>query len=82
MYSSPILNTSTLNGVGGQRHAPVALPQGKKPGTIIQEAGWVSGPVSMYPENLAPTGTRTPDRLAFSDSLYRQSRQSLPNTQK
>jgi len=29
MYSSTILSTSELDGVGGQRHAPAALPPGK-----------------------------------------------------
>ena len=57
-------------GVGGQRHAPAALPPGN---TIIQEAGWTSGPVWTGAENLAPppTGTRSPDRPALSESLYR-----------
>jgi hypothetical protein len=29
MYSSTLSSTSTLNGLGGQRHAPVALSPGK-----------------------------------------------------
>jgi len=29
MYSSTLSLTSALNGVGGQRHAPAALPPGK-----------------------------------------------------
>ena len=41
-------------GVGGQRHAPVALPPGKDPVPIVQEAGWASGPVWTGAENLAP----------------------------
>jgi hypothetical protein len=32
----------------------------------VQEAGWASGPVSVGPENLAPTG----DLPACSESLY------------
>jgi hypothetical protein len=27
-------------GLGGQRHAPAALPPGKRPGTLKQMAGW------------------------------------------
>ena len=37
---STIFLTSTLDGVGGQRQAPVALPPGKKPGTHYTEP-WV-----------------------------------------
>ena len=38
---------------------------------IVQEAGWVPGPVWTGAENLAPTGIRSPDRPARSQSLYR-----------
>ena len=57
-------------GVGGQRHAPAALPPGKDPVTIVQEAGWAPGPVWTGAENLTPTGIRSPDRPARSESLY------------
>jgi hypothetical protein len=40
---------------------------------IIQEAGWASGPVWTCAKNLAPTGIRSPDRPARSQSLYRPS---------
>ena len=53
-------------GVSGQRQAPDALPPGKDPVPIVQEAGWAPGT-----ENLAPTGIRSPDRPARSESLYR-----------
>ena len=43
-------------GVGGQRHAPAALPPEKDPVSILQEAGWTPGPVWMGAENLAPPG--------------------------
>ena len=33
MYTSTLSLTSALDGVGGQRHAPVALTPGKRPGT-------------------------------------------------
>jgi hypothetical protein len=43
---------------------------GKDMVPIIQEAGWAPGPVWTGPENLAPTGIRSPDRPARSQSLY------------
>ena len=56
-------------GVGGQRHAPAALPPGKRPGTHYTEAGWAPGPVWTGAENLSPTGIRPPNRPARSESL-------------
>ena len=38
---------------------------------IVQEAGWAPGPVWTGAENLAPTGIRSPDRPARSQSLHR-----------
>jgi hypothetical protein len=43
----------------------------KDPVTIVQQAGWAPGPVRTRVENLAPTGIRSPDRPARSESLYR-----------
>jgi hypothetical protein len=60
-------------GVGGQRHAPAALTSGKDPVPIVKEAEWASGPVWTGAENLTRTGTRSPDRLARSEPLYRLS---------
>jgi hypothetical protein len=54
-------------GAGGQRHTPAALT----PVPIVQEAGWSPGPVWTGAKNLALTGTRSPDRPARSESLYR-----------
>ena len=56
-------------GVGGQRHTPAALPPGKDPVPTVQEVGWAPGPVWTGVENLAPTGIRSPDRPARSESL-------------
>ena len=39
IYSSTLPSTSALNGVGGQRHAPAALPPGKTGTHCI--GGWV-----------------------------------------
>jgi hypothetical protein len=46
---------------------------GKDPVPIVQEAGWAAGPVWTGAENLTPTGIRSPDRPAHSQSLYRLS---------
>ena len=51
---------------------PLFTP-GKDPVPIVQEAGWAPGPVWTGAENLAPTGIRSPDRPASSQSLYRLS---------
>jgi hypothetical protein len=58
--------TSALDGVDGQRHAPVAFTSGKDPVPIVEETGWASGPVWTGAENLAPTGIRSPDLPARS----------------
>jgi hypothetical protein len=63
--------TTALEGVRGQRHALAALYPGKDPVPIVQEAGWAPGSVWIGAENLAPTGFRSPDRPARSQSLYR-----------
>ena len=49
------------------------LPPGKNPVPILQEAGWVPGPVWTGAEILAPAGIRSPDRSARSELLYRLS---------
>jgi len=56
-------------GVGGQRHAPAALP----PVPIVQEAGWAPGPSGRVRKISPSTGIRSPDRPARSESLYRLS---------
>ena len=48
---------------------PLFTP-GKDQVPIVQEAGWVPGPVWTGSENLAPTGIRSPGRPARSQSLY------------
>jgi hypothetical protein len=57
-------------GVGGQRDSPASLFPEKDPVPIVQEAEWASEPVWTSAENLAPTGIRSPDRPARSESLY------------
>ena len=58
-------------GVGGQRHDPSALPPGKTPYPLYRRLGGTPGPVWKVVEILAPTGIRSPDRPAHSESLYR-----------
>ena len=47
-----LLQPRRCMGVDGQRHAPPALPPGKDPVPIVQEAGWAPGPVWTGVENL------------------------------
>ena len=59
-------------GVGGQRHAPAALPPGERPGTHCIE-GWVdprAGLDGCGKSQPPPTGIRSPDRPARSELLY------------
>jgi len=49
---------------------PLFTP-GKDLVPIVQEADWAPGPVWTGADNLAPTGIRSPDRPARSQSLYR-----------
>jgi len=55
-------------GVGGQHHAPAALPPGKE--TWYRRLGGPQ-PVWTGAENLTPTEIRSPDRPARSESQYR-----------
>jgi hypothetical protein len=57
-----------LEGVRDQRHAPAVLYPQERPGTHCT-GGWVGPRAGL--ENLAPTGIRSPDRPARSQSLYR-----------
>ena len=60
--------------VSGQRHAPAALRPAMTRCLIVQEVGWAPGPVWTSVENIGPpTGIRSPDPSARSESLYRLS---------
>jgi hypothetical protein len=67
--------TTTLEGdQWSASHPGRTLPPGKTRYPLyVQEAGWAPGPVWTDAENLAPTGIRSPDRPACSQSLYRLS---------
>jgi hypothetical protein len=68
-YSSTLPSTSVLDGVGGATPRPGRFTPGKDPVPIVQ-AGRAPGPVWEGVENLAPTGIRSPDHPARSESLY------------
>ena len=71
MYSSTPSLTSTLDGVAGQHHAPAALTPVKRPGTY-HTGGCVVSTAGLEGCGIArPTGIRSPDRPAHSQSLYR-----------
>jgi len=54
--------------VGGRRHALAALTPGETRYPLYRRLGGPRGA-----DNLSPTGIRSPDRPARSDSLYRLS---------
>ena len=59
-----------LKGVKGQRQATAAFYPREDPVPMVQESGWA--PVSVWTDldNLAPTGIRSSDRQARTQSLY------------
>jgi hypothetical protein len=63
--------TTALEGVRGQRHAPAALYPRERSGTH-STGGWVGPSAGMDRcGKFLPTGIRSPDRPARSQSLYR-----------
>jgi len=69
MYSSTLSSTLALGGMGGQCHAPVALPLGKTWYPLYRRLGGPQGRSGA--ENFAPTGIRSSDRPVHSQSLHR-----------
>ena len=67
----PFHNHGTRMGRGVSVTPRPLFTPGKNPVPIVQEAGWVPGPVWTGAENLAPTGIRSPDRPARNQSLFR-----------
>jgi hypothetical protein len=65
-------------GVGGQLHAPAALPPGKTWYPLYRRLG---GPVWTGAENLATTGIRSPDRPAHTvaPNIYDSSVRNFPH---
>ena len=70
-YSSTLSLTSALDGVGGQRHAPAALPPGKTRCPLHKRLGGPQGRSERVRKILASTGIRSRDRLARKECLYR-----------
>jgi hypothetical protein len=63
--------TSALDGVSGKRHVPTALPSGKDPLPIVQEAGWTLWAFWLGADNLGFTGIRSLDFAARCESPHR-----------
>jgi len=55
--------------MGGQHHAPAALPLGRRPGNQCA-GGWVGSRADLEGCNLAPTGILYLDLPAHSKLLY------------
>ena len=63
-----------LNGGGWLKSSSGRFSPGvRDPIPIVQKAGWAPTTVRTGAANLAPTGIRSPDRPARSESLYRLS---------
>ena len=60
-------------GVGGQRHAPAALPPGKTRYPLYRRLDGPQGRSGRVRKISPPTGIRSPDRPARSESKYRLS---------
>ena len=73
MYSSTLSLTSAEDGGGCSTSRPGRFTPGKDPIPIVEEAGWTPEPLWKDAENVAPTGIRSPDFPARSESLYRLS---------
>ena len=73
-YSYTLSLTSTLDGSGCSTPRPRRFNPGKAREPMVCGAGWAPEPVWTGAENFAPpTGIRSPDRPARSESLYRLS---------
>jgi hypothetical protein len=66
----PFHDRSTRRGWGVSVTPRPLFTPGKDPVPIVQEAGWAPGNVWTGVENIAPTGIRSPDHPAHSQSLY------------
>ena len=73
MYTSTLSLISALGGMGGQRHAPSALPPGKTRYPLYRRMGGPQGRSGRVRKISPSTGIRSPDRPARSESLYRLS---------
>jgi hypothetical protein len=65
----PITGLVALKGVGGQHHAPAALPPGKTRYPLYRRLGGPQGRPGCVQKISPPPGIRSPDRPAHSQSL-------------
>ena len=70
-YSYTLSITSALDGGGWSTPRPGRFSPGKDAVPTVDEAGWTPGTVWTGEENITPTGIRSPDRPARSESLHR-----------
>jgi hypothetical protein len=77
-YGSTLPLTSALDGVGGQHHAPAALPPRKAQYPLYRKLGGPQGRSGQVRKISPPTGIRSPDRPARSQSLYQLSYPAHP----
>jgi hypothetical protein len=61
---------SKLGGLGCQRHAPAFSRRQREPVPIVRDVGWEPGSFWAEAKNFFPTGIRSPNRPARSESLY------------
>jgi len=75
MYSSTLSLTSALDGVGGQRHAPAALPPGKTRYPLYRRLGGSQGQSDRCgksrPHWDSIPGPSSPQRVAIPTELSR-----------
>ena len=64
------LNLGALDAGGWSTRRPGRFYPGKDPVPIVQNAEWALETVWIGAENLTPTGIRSPDLPARSESLY------------
>ena len=69
-------------GVGGQHHAPAALPPGNTRYPLYRRLGGPQGRSERVRKISPPTGIRCPDRPASSELLYRLSYPGRSNKEK
>jgi hypothetical protein len=69
--SSTVSLTSALDEVGWSTSRLGRFTAGNALVPVVEEDGWVPGPVWTGAENLTATGVRSPDSPARSKALYR-----------
>ena len=70
VHSTLFLDLGTRTGEGSASRPGRFLPPGKTRYPFLQEAGWATGPVWTAGNLAPPTGIRSPDRPARSQSVY------------